>query len=56
MPRWRVKVALLRNEVGHGPVRGPLKLGMTGQADIVTDRESLLVILLRRIRQTISLG
>ena len=34
---------------------GTIKLGMTGQAEIVTERKSLLAILLKKIRKTISL-
>lgn len=36
--------------------RGQLKLGMTGQPEIVTQRESLLSILIHGIRRSISLG
>ena len=42
-------------EVGRGDLRGQVKLGMTGQADIVTDRETLLALFLKQIRQAISL-
>jgi hypothetical protein len=53
---YMVKVAVPRGEVGRGAYRGRVKLGMTGQAEIVTGRESLLSLLVKRIRQTISLG
>ena len=50
-----VKIELKGEEVGRGEYRGRVKFGMEGQAEIVTDRESLLSLLVRRIRQTISL-
>lgn len=53
---YLVRIDLDGTTVGRGEVRAAVKLGMTGQADIVTDQESLLVLLLRKIRQTISLG
>jgi multidrug resistance efflux pump len=51
-----VKVEVNATEVGRGELRGPLKLGLTGQAEIVTGQESLLSLLTRKIRRTISLG
>jgi HlyD family secretion protein len=51
-----VRIELDSDEVGRGELRGPVKLGMAGQVEIVTDQESLLKLLLRRIRQSISLG
>jgi multidrug resistance efflux pump len=51
-----VKIELHKDEVGRGDLRGRVKLGMAGQAEIITDRESLLVLLLKKLRQTISLG
>ena len=51
-----VKIVVPRDEVGRGAFRGRVKLGMAGQAEIVTGRESLLMLLMRQIRQTISLG
>ncbi len=53
---YTVRIAVEGTEVGRGEHRGRVKLGMTGQADIVTDQESLLALLVKRIRQTISLG
>jgi multidrug resistance efflux pump len=53
---YLVKIAVEGDEVGRGELHGRVKLGMAGQADIVTDRESLLALLVKRIRQTISLG
>jgi multidrug resistance efflux pump len=56
MAKYLVKIDLEEYEVGRGDHRGRLKLGMTGQADIVTEQESVLSLLVRRVRQTISLG
>jgi multidrug resistance efflux pump len=53
---YLVKIALAGNEVRLGEFCGRAKLGMAGQVEIITDRESLLMLLIRRIRQTISLG
>jgi hemolysin D len=53
---YTVKIKLAGNEVERGDVRGRVKLGMSGQVDIITGRESLLLLLLRKIRQGISLG
>ena len=53
---YTVRIATSRDEVGRGAYRGRVKLGMTGQAEIVTGRERLLMLLVRRIRQTISLN
>jgi HlyD family type I secretion membrane fusion protein len=51
-----VRIDLDGEEVGRGDLRGRVKLGMAGQVEVVTDRQSLLGILLKKIRQTISLG
>ena len=40
---YTVRIAVPRDEVGRGAYRGRVKLGMAGQAEIVTGRESLLV-------------
>jgi multidrug resistance efflux pump len=53
---YRVKIKPAADEVGRGSDRGRLKLGLTGQVEIVTERESLLWLLLKRIRRSISLG
>jgi multidrug efflux pump subunit AcrA (membrane-fusion protein) len=55
-PTYLVRIEPAGDEVGSGSYHGRLKLGMTGQADIVTGEESLLMILVHRIRQVISLG
>jgi multidrug resistance efflux pump len=51
-----VRIEPAGDEVGRGDVRGRVRLGLSGQAEIVTDRESLLSLLVRKIRQSISLG
>ena len=53
---YTVRIDLANDLVGRGEFRGRVKLGMGGQADIVTGQESLLSLLVKRIRQTISLG
>ena len=53
---YTVRIALSSDEVGRGEYRGRVKLGMTGQADIVTGHRSLLALLVKQIRQAISLG
>jgi multidrug resistance efflux pump len=53
---YLVKIQLAGEEVVRGELRGRVKLGMTGQAEIVTGQEQLLTLLVKRIRQTISLG
>ena len=53
---YLVRIELAGDEVGRGELRGRVKLGMAGQAEIVTGQESLLALLVKRLRQTISLG
>jgi multidrug resistance efflux pump len=53
---YTVKVELRGEEVGRGGLRGRVKLGMGGRAEIVTESRSLLVLLVKKARQTISLG
>ncbi len=53
---YKVEITLAEDRIGRGEHRGPIKLGMTGRAEIVTGRESILMLLVRRIRQSISLG
>ncbi|MCH7686517.1 MAG: HlyD family efflux transporter periplasmic adaptor subunit [Planctomycetes bacterium] len=54
-PAYTVKIVLDDDRVGRGPRRGRIKLGMTGVAEIVIDRESILSLLVRSIRQSVSL-
>jgi multidrug resistance efflux pump len=53
---YTVRIALEGDRLGRGEFQGQVKLGMSGQADVVTGRESLLALLVKRIRQTITLG
>jgi hypothetical protein len=53
---YTVRIELASDTLGSGDFRGRVKLGMTGQSDIVTGQRSLLSLLVKRIRQTISLG
>ena len=53
---YTVRIELASDTLGRGDFSGRVKLGMTGQSDIVTGQESLLSLLVKRIRQTISLG
>jgi multidrug efflux pump subunit AcrA (membrane-fusion protein) len=53
---YLVRVRVEGEEIGQGEYRGRVKLGMAGQADIVIGQESLLSLLLKKLRQTISLG
>jgi HlyD family secretion protein len=54
--RYWVRIDLDGDAVGQGELLGQIKLGMAGQAEIVTERERLLVLLARRLRQSISLN
>jgi hemolysin D len=51
-----VRVQLRGDAVGRGEMRGQVKLGLGGTAEIVTGQESILAIFLKKIRRTISLG
>ncbi len=53
---YLVRIELDGDEVGHGEFRGKVKLGMAGQIEIITEQESLLFILVKKLRKTISLG
>lgn len=46
---YKVIVALPQEEIGYSQHRGPVKLGMTGQVEIVTGKESILMLLVRKI-------
>lgn len=51
-----VRVALAKDHLENGEHQGQVKLGMTGQAEIITDKESIFSLLVRGIRRAISLG
>ena len=53
---YRVRVQLDSNMIGRGNLKGDIKLGLTGTAEIVTRNESLLTVLATQIRHTISLN
>jgi multidrug efflux pump subunit AcrA (membrane-fusion protein) len=53
---YLVKVRVDGEEIGQGDYRGRVKLGMAGQAEIVIGEERILALLVKKIRQTISLG
>jgi len=52
---YLVRVAVAGDAVGRGDLTGQVKLGMAGHAEIVTGEESLLKLLVNKIRQSISL-
>jgi len=52
---YLVQVAVAGDAVGRGDLTGQVKLGMAGHAEIVTGEESLLKLLVNKIRQSISL-
>ncbi len=51
-----VRIELESDEVGRGEYQGRVKLGMAGQVEVVTETDSLLWLLLRKVRRTVSLG
>jgi multidrug resistance efflux pump len=53
---YKVQVELLETAVGKSERRAEIKLGMGATAEIVTERLTLLRILLQRIRGSVSLG
>jgi multidrug resistance efflux pump len=55
-PTYTVRITLVGETIGRGELEGRIKLGMSGQAEIITDRESLLALLSRHVRRSISLG
>jgi multidrug resistance efflux pump len=52
---YLVRVKMNGEMVGRGDLTGPVKLGMAGQAEIVTGEESVLELLVKKIRQSVSL-
>jgi multidrug resistance efflux pump len=53
---YTVRIDLTGNHVGQGTLHGRVKLGMSGEVEIVTEQESLLRLLVKCLRRTISLG
>jgi hemolysin D len=53
---YTVKIELAIEALESGNFRGRIKLGMTGQAEILTGQERLLTLLVKKMRQSISLG
>jgi multidrug resistance efflux pump len=52
---YLVRVLVNGDTIGRGDWVGKVKLGMAGQAEIVTGEESVLKLLVKKIRQSISL-
>ena len=55
-PVYKIEIELAGELVSRDTMHGEIKLGMSGQAEIITDQKSLLALFLSKIRQTISLG
>jgi HlyD family type I secretion membrane fusion protein len=53
---YTVRIELFGDELTRGNRRGKVKLGMTGRAEIITQRESLLWLFVRGMRGSFSLG
>jgi multidrug resistance efflux pump len=54
-PTYLVRVRMSADVIGRGEFTGQVKLGMTGQAEVVTGEETILTIFTKRIRQAFSL-
>lgn len=55
-PIFVVRIGLAGRELMRGDLRGQIKLGMTGRVEVVTDRQTVLQIIVKRIRSAVSLG
>lgn len=53
---YLVRVKFAGREIRRDDLCGQIKLGMSGTVEIVTDRRSVLSILVKRIRSSVSLG
>jgi HlyD family secretion protein len=53
---YTVRIALASDRVGRGEFQGRVKLGLAGRAEILCGRETVLSLLVKRIRKVISLG
>ena len=51
-----MRIRLEGDDLVRGELRAPVKLGLSGEVEIVSDQQRLLGILLKKIRQKISLG
>jgi HlyD family secretion protein len=52
---YQVRIKVDGETVGRGDLTGQIKLGMVGQAEIVTGAESLLDLMFKKIRRSVSL-
>ena len=52
---YSIRVKLDQQSLSGKGVVVPLKLGMTGLGEVITERASLLTLLLRKVKHTISL-
>lgn len=55
-PFYIVRIALEGDQLSRDRFPGKIKLGMAGHVEIVTDQETLLTLLVRKVRRSISLG
>lgn len=55
-PVYVVRLRLAGRQLARGELRGDVKLGLAGQVEIVTERRTVLAILVNRIRSAVSLG
>lgn len=53
---YLVRVRLAADEVGRGARRGAVKLGMTARVEVVTRQERVATLLVRRVREQVSLA
>jgi multidrug resistance efflux pump len=53
---YLVRIKLHSGRLCRGELHGDVKLGLGGTAEIITERQSLLMILVKKLRGTISLG
>jgi multidrug efflux pump subunit AcrA (membrane-fusion protein) len=55
-PVYTVRIDLEGHEIARGEFRGRVKLGMTGQAEIVIRRESVLALFGKKVRHAVRFG
>ena len=51
-----MRIDLASDELERDGLHGQVKLGMAGQAEIINGRQSILTLLARKIRQSVSLN